>query len=126
MFLFQVCWSKVATSLFVTKITAPDASLPYQPPDLNPNITQIFAKLINIYRGKFNHCTNYYESWFLMCLNFSALGDDRRSFSYYKAIPVIESLPFKIQSVDQVKELPAIGKSMQDHVSIDYSLDFYD
>lgn len=46
-----------------------------------------------------------------------ALGDDRRSFSYYKAIPVIEKLPFKIESVDQVKHLPGIGKSLQDHVS---------
>lgn len=45
-----------------------------------------------------------------------ALGDDRRSFSYYKAIAVIEKLPFKIESVDQVKHLPAIGKSMQDHI----------
>ncbi|KAK9054824.1 hypothetical protein SSX86_025903 [Deinandra increscens subsp. villosa] len=78
-----------------SSISAPDASLPYHPPDLNRNITEIFGKLINIYR---------------------ALGDDRRSFSYYKAIPVIERLPFKIESVDQVKELPAIGKSMQDHI----------
>lgn len=46
-----------------------------------------------------------------------ALGDDRRSFSYYKAIPVIEKLPFKIENVEQVKHLPSIGKSMQDHVS---------
>lgn len=46
-----------------------------------------------------------------------ALGDDRRSFSYYKAIAVIEKLPFKIQNVEQVKHLPSIGKSMQDHVS---------
>lgn len=52
-----------------------------------------------------------------------ALGDDRRSFSYYKAIPVIEKLPFKIQNVDQVKHLPSIGKSMQDHVS-EYTLPF--
>lgn len=51
-----------------------------------------------------------------MCVSIKALGDDRRSFSYYKAIPVIEKLPFKIQSVDQVKNLPNIGKSMQDHV----------
>ncbi|OVA11270.1 BRCT domain [Macleaya cordata] len=70
-------------------------SLPYSPPDLNRNITEIFGKLINIYR---------------------ALGDDRRSFSYYKAIPVIEKLSFKIESVDQVKHLPTIGKSMQDHI----------
>ncbi|CAI9092837.1 OLC1v1028178C1 [Oldenlandia corymbosa var. corymbosa] len=70
-------------------------SLLYNPPDLNRNITEIFGKLINIYR---------------------ALGDDRRSFSYYKAIPVIEKLPFKIESVEQVKHLPAIGKSMQDHI----------
>ncbi|KAJ3694941.1 hypothetical protein LUZ60_000318 [Juncus effusus] len=74
---------------------AADHSSPYSPPDLNRNITQIFGKLINIYR---------------------ALGDDRRSFSYYKAIPVIEKLPFKIESVDQVKHLPAIGKSLQDHI----------
>ncbi|KAG5604384.1 hypothetical protein H5410_025876 [Solanum commersonii] len=72
-----------------------DSSSLYKPPDLNRNITQIFGKLLNIYR---------------------ALGDDRRSFSYYKAIPVIEKLPFKIESVDQVKHLPSIGKSMQDHI----------
>ncbi|XP_024465040.1 DNA polymerase lambda isoform X1 [Populus trichocarpa] len=71
-----------------------DLSLPYSPPDLNRSITEIFGKLINIYR---------------------ALGDDRRSFSYYKAIPVVEKLPFKIESADQVKDLPGIGKSMQDH-----------
>lgn len=51
-------------------------------------------------------------------LIFQALGDERRSFSYYKAIPVIEKLPFKIESIDQVKHLPTIGKSLQDHVSI--------
>ncbi|KNA08534.1 hypothetical protein SOVF_161430 isoform B [Spinacia oleracea] len=67
----------------------------YNPPDLNKNITDIFKKLIDIYR---------------------ALGDDRRSFSYYKAIPVIEKLPFKIESADQVKELPNIGKSLRDHI----------
>ncbi|ONI30578.1 hypothetical protein PRUPE_1G259900 [Prunus persica] len=77
------------------QITALQSAVPYNPPDLNKNITQIFGKLINIYR---------------------ALGDDRRSFSYYKAVPVIEKLPFKIQSVDQVKDLPNIGKSMQDHI----------
>ncbi|XP_037495611.1 DNA polymerase lambda isoform X2 [Jatropha curcas] len=71
------------------------SSLAYCPPDLNRNITEIFGKLINVYR---------------------ALGDDRRSFSYYKAISVIEKLPFKIESADQVKDLPGIGKSLQDHV----------
>ncbi|XP_050204019.1 DNA polymerase lambda isoform X2 [Mercurialis annua] len=78
-------------------VTSPsqDSSLAYCPPDLNRNITEIFGKLINIYR---------------------ALGDDRRSFSYYKAIPVIEKLPFKIESSDQVKDLPGIGKSLQDHI----------
>ncbi|XP_057950363.1 DNA polymerase lambda isoform X2 [Malania oleifera] len=69
--------------------------LPYNPPDLNRNITDIFGKLTNIYR---------------------ALGDDRRSFSYHKAIAVIEKLPFKIESADQVKDLPTIGKSMKDHI----------
>ncbi|XP_048231574.1 DNA polymerase lambda-like isoform X2 [Ricinus communis] len=72
-----------------------DPSSAYCPPDLNRNITEIFGKLINIYR---------------------ALGDDRRSFSYYKAIPVTEKLPFKIESADQVKNLPGIGKSLQDHI----------
>ncbi|KAI5679155.1 hypothetical protein M9H77_10105 [Catharanthus roseus] len=76
-------------------IVTSDSKLLYSPPDLNRNITEIFRKLIDIYR---------------------ALGDDRRSFSYYKAIPVIEKLPFKIESVDQVKHLPGIGKSMQDHI----------
>ncbi|XP_061376565.1 DNA polymerase lambda [Gastrolobium bilobum] len=71
------------------------SSLPYCPPDLNKNITEIFGKLVNIYR---------------------ALGDDRRSFSYYKAIAVIEKLPFKIESADQIKNLPSIGKSMKDHI----------
>ncbi|KAL5576398.1 hypothetical protein UlMin_018097 [Ulmus minor] len=67
----------------------------YNPPNLNKDITEIFGKLIDIYR---------------------ALGGDRRSFSYHKAIPVIEKLPFKIESVEQVKHLPSIGKSMQDHI----------
>ncbi|KAK4780811.1 hypothetical protein SAY87_016917 [Trapa incisa] len=67
----------------------------YEPPNLNRKITEIFGKLINIYR---------------------ALGDDRRSYSYYKAIPVIEKLPFKIESAEQVKNLPSIGKSMQEHI----------
>ncbi|XP_004489888.3 DNA polymerase lambda-like [Cicer arietinum] len=70
------------------------STLPYCPPDLNKNITEIFKKLVNIYR---------------------ALGDDRRSFSYYKAISVIEKLPFKVESADQIKNLPSIGKSMKDH-----------
>ncbi|XP_059655997.1 DNA polymerase lambda isoform X2 [Cornus florida] len=72
-----------------------NSSLPYSPPDLNRNICLIFGKLINIYR---------------------ALRDDRRSFSYYKAIGVIEKLSFKIESSDQVKHLPSIGKSIQDHI----------
>ncbi|CAD5312318.1 DNA polymerase lambda [Arabidopsis thaliana] len=67
----------------------------YKPPDLNRNITEIFGKLINIYR---------------------ALGEDRRSFSYYKAIPVIEKFPTRIESVDQLKHLPGIGKAMRDHI----------
>ncbi|XP_051122021.1 DNA polymerase lambda isoform X2 [Andrographis paniculata] len=77
------------------EVSLSDASLLYSPPDLNRNITEIFGKLIDIYR---------------------ALGDDRRSFSYYKAIPVIEKLPFRIESADQVKHLPGIGKSLQDHI----------
>ncbi|XP_019055096.1 PREDICTED: DNA polymerase beta isoform X2 [Nelumbo nucifera] len=76
-------------------VNTSELALCYNPPDLNRNITEIFGKLIDIYR---------------------ALGDERRSFSYYKAIPVIEKLPFKIESVEQVKHLPAIGKSLQDHI----------
>ncbi|KAG6600136.1 DNA polymerase lambda, partial [Cucurbita argyrosperma subsp. sororia] len=91
--------TKTATDQTVTNPRTSDSlnsntSMSYSPPDLNKNITEIFGKLINIYR---------------------ALGDERRSFSYYKAIPVIEKLPFKIESIDQVKHLPAIGKSLQDH-----------
>ncbi|KAL3631061.1 hypothetical protein CASFOL_024045 [Castilleja foliolosa] len=78
-----------------TAVSSSDTSLLYSPPDMNRNITEIFGKLINIYR---------------------ALGEDRRSFSYYKAIPVIEKLPFKIESADHVKDLPGIGKSLQDHI----------
>ncbi|XP_024023131.1 DNA polymerase lambda isoform X2 [Morus notabilis] len=78
-----------------TKATSETGLSNYNPPDLNKNITQIFGRLIDIYR---------------------ALGDDRRSFSYYKAIPVIEKFPFNIESAEQVKHLPSIGKSMQDHV----------
>uniref|UniRef100_J3MCS5 DNA polymerase n=2 Tax=Oryza brachyantha TaxID=4533 RepID=J3MCS5_ORYBR len=81
---------------FNTEEASSGESTTYAPPDLNRNITEIFGKLINIYR---------------------ALGDDRRSFSYYKAIPVIEKLPFKIESSDQVKNLPAIGKSLKDHIN---------
>ncbi|XP_052722698.1 DNA polymerase lambda isoform X4 [Vigna angularis] len=72
-----------------------DSSSSYCPPDQNKNITEIFGKLVTIYR---------------------ALGDDRRSFSYYKAIAVIEKLPFKIESADQINNLPSIGKSLKDHI----------
>ena len=44
------------------------------------------------------------------------LGDDWRSFSYYKAISVIEKFLFKIVSVDQVKGLPLVGNSLQDRI----------
>ncbi|VFQ59442.1 unnamed protein product [Cuscuta campestris] len=67
----------------------------YKPPNLNRNITEIFGKLFDIY---------------------TACGDDRRSFSYHKAIAVIEKLPFKIENVDQVQNLPSIGKSLQEHI----------
>ncbi|KAL8150204.1 hypothetical protein V2J09_020012 [Rumex salicifolius] len=67
----------------------------YSPPDENRNVTEIFKRMIDIYR---------------------ALGDERRSFSYYKAIPVIEKLPFEIESADQIKHLPAIGKSLREHI----------
>ncbi|KAF8723584.1 hypothetical protein HU200_021539 [Digitaria exilis] len=81
--------------LYVQEASSGGPSI-YAPADLNRNITKIFGRLIDIYR---------------------ALGDDRRSFSYYKAIPVIEKLPFKIESADQVKDLPTIGKSLKDHIN---------
>lgn len=52
-----------------------------------------------------------------MFCGITALGDDRRYFSYYKALSVLEKVPFKITSVDQIKGLPAIGKSLRDSVS---------
>eukprot|EP00850_Spirogloea_muscicola_P005831 SM000027S09612 [mRNA] locus=s27:337246:341585:+ [translate_table: standard] len=72
------------------------SALVYVLPDLNAHITGPFKELQSIYSD--------------------ALGDDRRYFSYYKALSVLEKLPFKITSADQVKGLPAIGKSLQDHV----------
>ncbi|XP_062232857.1 DNA polymerase lambda-like [Phragmites australis] len=71
--------------------------------NLNRNMTKIFGRLIDIYK---------------------TLGDDRRSFIYYKAILVIEKLPFKIESADQVKGFPAMGKSLKDH-GTDSGVDTY-
>lgn len=53
---------------------------------------------------------------------FTALGDDRRAFSYSKALSVLEKIPFRITSVDQIKGLPTIGKSLVDSVSTLMSL----
>ncbi|XP_022151135.1 DNA polymerase lambda isoform X2 [Momordica charantia] len=91
----NLCIGQTVTSPRTSDSIKSNTSVSYSPPDMNKNITEIFGKLINIYR---------------------ALGDERRSFSYYKAIPVIEKLPFKIESIHQVKDLPAIGKSLQDHI----------
>ncbi|KAL3683505.1 hypothetical protein R1sor_001527 [Riccia sorocarpa] len=85
---------KVGGSLI--ELSAIESSPSYTPPNLNKNVTAIFDELKNIYGD--------------------ALGDDRRSFSYYKANSVLEKLPFKITRPDQVKGLPAIGKSMQDQI----------
>nr|GME13616.1 DNA polymerase lambda isoform X1 [Ipomoea batatas] len=87
--------SKVVLDPHENAAVTSDSSMLYKPPDLNRNVTEIFGKLVDIYR---------------------ALGDDWRSFSYYKSIPVIEKLPYKIESADQVKHLPGIGKSMQEHI----------
>lgn len=46
----------------------------------------------------------------------AAFGDDRRSFSYYKAISVIENLSFKVTNAEQLKGLPSIGRSLLDVV----------
>ncbi|KAH7283750.1 hypothetical protein KP509_34G022400 [Ceratopteris richardii] len=69
----------------------------YCPPNLNENITEPFMELRDIYKD--------------------ALGDDHRSFSYHKAISVLEKLPFKIENVDQIKGLPTIGKSLREHIN---------
>lgn len=114
------------TFTIFNQVDTMQTSLPYIPPDLNRNITEIFWNLVNIYRGetKVNFfifgCLFSLTSWWsdsLWLLLREALGEDRRSFSYYKAIAVIEKLSFKIDSADQVKDLPSIGKSLQDHVS---------
>lgn len=68
----------------------------YIPPNLNENITERFTDLRDIYKD--------------------ALGDERRSFSYHKALSVLEKLPFRIDHVDQLKGLPSIGKSIQDNI----------
>ncbi|GMH20701.1 hypothetical protein Nepgr_022542 [Nepenthes gracilis] len=95
----KLCHALCTSNASLNTAGSPDKSTgvvqPYNPPDMNRNVTEIFKKLIDIYR---------------------ALGDERRSFSYYKAIPVIEKLNFKIESAEQVKHLPAIGKSLQDHI----------
>ncbi|KAG9144324.1 hypothetical protein Leryth_019421 [Lithospermum erythrorhizon] len=77
-----------------TVINSSSTSL-YSPPDLNDNVTEIFKRLVDRYR---------------------ALGEDRRSFSYYKAVQVIEKFPFKIENSDQIKDLPGVGKSLKDHI----------
>ncbi|CAI5483816.1 unnamed protein product [Closterium sp. Yama58-4] len=41
------------------------------------------------------------------------LGDEWRWFSYYKALSVLEKLPFRIGSAQQVQGLPSIGSSLQ-------------
>ncbi|MCO5548289.1 hypothetical protein L7F22_001746 [Adiantum nelumboides] len=79
-----------------TKEGSGSPSLGYLPPNLNQNITEPFSELRDIYKD--------------------ALGDDRRAFSYHKAISVLEKLPFKIEHIDQVKGLPTIGKSLSDHI----------
>jgi len=94
---------------------------------LNKNITEIFGKFVNIYRGIrlillqisvfFPFIFGYSKARLLCQWCLKALGDNRRSFSCYKAISVIEKSSFKIESADQIKNLPSIGKSMKDHVS---------
>jgi DNA polymerase lambda len=65
-------------------------------PDLNRPLLKVLGELKDIYRDAF--------------------GDDRRSFSYYKAISIIENLSFKVTSSEQLKGLPSIGKSLLDVV----------
>ncbi|XP_024525739.1 DNA polymerase lambda isoform X1 [Selaginella moellendorffii] len=68
----------------------------YAPPNLNQNITGPFGELRDIYKN--------------------GLGDNRRSYSYHKAISYLEKLPYQVTSVDQVKNAPSIGKSLQNHI----------
>ncbi|CAI7908416.1 unnamed protein product [Closterium sp. NIES-53] len=44
------------------------------------------------------------------------LGDEWRWFSYYKALSVLEKLPFRIRSSQQVQGLPSIGSSLEGKV----------
>ncbi|XP_073395430.1 DNA polymerase lambda isoform X2 [Physcomitrium patens] len=68
----------------------------YTPPNLNAHITGPFSEIKDIYK--------------------EALGDDRRAFSYYKALSVLEKVPFKITSVNQIKGFPTIGKSLMESI----------
>ncbi|GJP44776.1 hypothetical protein CLOM_g4195 [Closterium sp. NIES-68] len=65
----------------------------YLPPNLNARICQQLTELKNIYKD--------------------GLGDEWRWFSYYKALSVLEKLPFRIRSAQQVHGLPSIGSSLQ-------------
>lgn len=44
--------AKTPKALNEDQVTPLQLSSPYSPPDLNSNITQIFGKLVNIYRGE--------------------------------------------------------------------------
>lgn len=56
------------TFTICTQIGELQASLLYRPPDLNRNITEIFGKLIDIYRGEIKFCI-------IGCLLLCSLGD---------------------------------------------------
>ncbi|KAK3230586.1 hypothetical protein Dsin_002467 [Dipteronia sinensis] len=74
-------------------------SLPYSPPDLNNNITEIFGKLINIYLGKWVKTKGH--------------------LAITKLSQLLRSCRLKsIDSADQVKGLPGIGKSMKDRKDV--------
>lgn len=49
-FVFSLMWFHSLAHSSV-QVSTPDVSLLYKPPDLNRNITEVFGKLIDIYRG---------------------------------------------------------------------------
>jgi len=48
-FLFSL---QLNTFTIFNQVDTMQTSLPYSPPDLNRNLTEIFGKLVNIYRGE--------------------------------------------------------------------------
>ncbi|CAI5989654.1 unnamed protein product, partial [Closterium sp. NIES-64] len=69
----------------------------------------------------FPHARHTSQAW---AMSGAGLGDEWRWFSYYKALSVLEKLPFRIRSAQQVQGLPSIGSSLQGKIQeiLSYSM----